>query len=58
MDTGNEVYQVLVHGAVWGDFNRWLAARGIHLSEPMQFADDDLPTYIMTLPNLPAEGAP
>lgn len=42
-----EVYQVLVHGAVWDDFKAWLDSRGIALSA-QQFSADDLPTYVMT----------
>jgi hypothetical protein len=42
-----EVYQVLVHGAVWGDFKSWLDGRGIKLSPPTRFSEGDLPTYVM-----------
>jgi hypothetical protein len=47
--TGPKVYQVLVHGAVWDDFNAWLARRNIRLSPPMRFTGDadEMPTYVM-----------
>lgn len=45
-DDGN-VYQVLVHGAMWEDFNAWLHARGVELAPPVKFSEDDLPTYVM-----------
>lgn len=50
------IYQVLVHGAVWDDFNAWLARRGIELTGPAQFSEDDMPTYVMTPKNFGPEG--
>lgn len=47
-----DVYQVLVHGAVWDDLKAWLSSRGIALSGPVRFSEDDLPTYVMTPPDL------
>lgn len=44
----DEVRQLLVHPAVWPHLQSWLAARGVALSPPQQFSDDDLPTYVMT----------
>lgn len=41
------IYQVLIHEAVWPQFREWLDERGIVLSEPQQFSEDDLPTYVM-----------
>jgi len=41
------VRQLLVHPAVWPALVQWLADRQIDVS-PHRFADDDLPTYVMT----------
>lgn len=51
------VYQVLVHGAVWDDFNEWLSRRGIELSVPVKFTEDDMPTYVMTPKYFGREGS-
>lgn len=42
----DKVRQLLVHPAVWPHLASWLKARSIELSK-QQFADDDLPTYVM-----------
>jgi len=41
------VRQLLVHPAVWPALVQWLADRHIGVN-PHRFADDDLPTYVMT----------
>ncbi|WP_228981436.1 hypothetical protein [Streptomyces sp. DH12] len=50
----DEVRQVVVHPTVWPHFERWLAARGLVLAL-LPLDGDDLPTYVMTLAELPSE---
>lgn len=40
-----EIIQVVMPEAIQGPFNRWLAARGLHLFPMPIEVEDDLPTY-------------
>lgn len=40
--------QLLVHPTVWDWLVETLDSRGIGLTGPVKFSEDDLPTYVMT----------